>query len=69
MAEKHDTMMKRSRYIVNTGTFLDGYEQGESPSYVEVKGYKPVAIAAPLIKIIPTRNNSSVDISVSVGDA
>jgi hypothetical protein len=69
LAEKHDTLVKKNRYIVNTGTFLESHEQGENPSYAEVKGYKPVAIAAPLIKIVPTRNNSSVSISVSVGDA
>jgi hypothetical protein len=68
LAEKHDKLIKRNRYIVNTGTFLDGYEQGESPSYVEVKGYKPVAIAAPLIKLVPTREGNHVNISISVGD-
>jgi hypothetical protein len=62
-------MIKRDRYIVNTGTFLDGYTQGDSHSYVEVNGYKPVAIAAPLIKLTTTRESNHVKISISVGDA
>jgi len=67
LAEKHDTIVKKSRYIVNCGTFLDGYEQGQTPSYVEVKGYRPVAIAAPLVTATPHRDGR-IRISVTVGE-
>lgn len=51
------TIQMRDRWIVNTGTWLETYEQGGEPSYGERRGYKPVAIAAPTIQVTPLRTN------------
>ena len=47
----------RDTWIVNTGTWLETYKQGESPGYGERKGYPPVAMAAPTIELMPQRNS------------
>ena len=59
-------LAERDRYIVNSGAFLRSLADGGSPSYSEVRGYAPVALAAPLIKI--TQGSDKPSISVSVGD-
>lgn len=56
----------RDVFIVNTGTFLRGATQGGSPAYSEIRGYPPVSLAAPLIKITPTAGGCRV--SVETGD-
>jgi predicted phosphodiesterase len=56
---KRGRLRKQDRWIVNTGTWLESYEEGGSPTYGERKGYKPVAIAAPTIQVTPLRNNQA----------
>jgi hypothetical protein len=56
----------RDIYIVNTGTFLRGQTQGGSPAYSEIKGYPPISLSAPLLKVVPTRDG--VAVSVEIGD-
>jgi len=57
---------RRSIWIVNSGTFLETYEQGMT-TYGEVKGYAPVALAAPLIKVHIDRKRK-INLSVELGD-
>ena len=57
----------RDVFFVNTGTFQRGMTQGGSPAYSEIKGYGPVALSCPLIKIQP-RGSGGVKVSVEVGD-
>jgi hypothetical protein len=57
---------RRQTFIVNSGTFLESYEQGLT-TYGEVKGYAPVSMAAPLVKVHLDRKRK-VSISVEVGD-
>lgn len=59
-------IVDRNIYIVNTGTFLRGQTQGGNPAYSEIKGYAPVSLAAPLIKITPRQ--TGVEVSVEIGD-
>lgn len=54
------------QYVVNTGTFLRSQTQGGSPAYSEIRGYPPVSLAAPLIKVTPTSDR--VMVSVETGD-
>jgi len=62
-------LQARDRYFVNTGTWLHTHAQGGSPSYGEVKGYMPVALASPLITVKLRKNQSMfLDVSVSVGN-
>lgn len=61
-------LQDKNCYIVNTGTWLKTYsETNESPTYGEVKGYPPVALASPLIKI-KINGNKELKISVTAGD-
>ena len=62
----HGTLEKKSRYFVNTGTFYDGITQKGPTSYAEVSGYAPVALAAPLITVYPTKEG--VRVNVTSGD-
>ena len=59
-------LVTRSVYFVNTGTFYDGVTNQGELDYGEVRGYGPVALAAPLITATPTKNG--VKISVTTGD-
>ena len=61
------SLLFRDTWIVNTGTWLETYEQGGSPSYGERKGYKPVALASPMICLEPTRQDK-LNVIVTMGN-
>jgi len=60
-------LMKRSVFYVNTGTFLETYNDGGESTYGEIRGYPPVALSAPLITITPLRNHE-LSVSVTAGE-
>jgi UDP-2,3-diacylglucosamine pyrophosphatase LpxH len=57
---------KRPVFYVNTGTWLETYDEGET-TYGEVRGYPPVALASPLITVTPRQMSQTCDISVTTG--
>lgn len=57
-------LCKRQRFFVNTGTWMDTYTQGGTPSYGERGGYPPAALASPLITVRPTKRKLNIQISV-----
>lgn len=59
-------METRHVFFVNTGTFYDGVTQKGEIDYAEVRGYGPVALAAPLVTATPTPNG--VKLSVTAGE-
>jgi len=59
-------LVKRNKFFINCGTWLDTYIQGGTPSYGEIRGYPPAAIASPLITVRLTKRN--MDLTVSIGD-
>ena len=54
------------QFVVNTGTFLRGETQGGSPAYSEIRGYPPVPLHAPLIRVRPTIDGPRV--AIQLGD-
>jgi len=56
-------------WIQGTGTFNRAEKQGGPPDYSEVRGFRPVYIGAPLIKIRPgLEGDASVKWSIETGD-
>ena len=59
-------LVDRDVAIVNTGTFLRGATQGGTPEYSEIAAYPPVALACPLLKVIP--GTHGVKWSIELGE-
>lgn len=64
--DQNGNITKRSVYYCNTGTFLESYEHGRT-TYGEVRGYPPVVLSAPLIRVVPHKNNK-VEVAIVTGD-
>lgn len=60
-----DKLEANPKYLVICGTFLKTFTDGTDATYSEVKGYPPVAIGAPIIKI---KKDKKLHISVSIDD-
>lgn len=65
---ENGNLSRRPQWIVNTGTWLETYDEGLTPSYGERRGYPPIAMACPLIQVTPLRTNKC-KISVTMGNA
>lgn len=58
-------IMERPRYYVACGTFLRTFsDPGKTPGYGEVKGYPPIFLGAPLIKITFGRGGAKLSVTV-----
>ena len=64
--DQYGNIVKRSVFYCNTGTFLESYTEGRT-TYGEVKGYPPVVLSAPLIKLVPHKGGN-IEVSVTAGD-
>lgn len=65
LSHKTGRLVHKDSYMVNTGTFLRTATQ-DMLGYGEMRGYRPVALAAPLVTLTPRRDG--VEIKIGLGD-